>query len=218
MGIIRDLIQTIVVIVVLAVFMEMLLPRGEMRRYLKTVMGLLIILAVLQAAATAVSSQFLQDVPSLAPVGGDVPSLDQIMVAGQRLSELDRDEAAHRYREGVAQQVLALAGLNPRVAVVDAVVTTGGELQDIQSINITFSPGGGQAKAKTQETAKKELVEIEDVVVKVPRSGASPVAGEVVTPDPAEKEAAAEVARTVAEFYNLQPEQVRYEFRVLEER
>lgn len=215
MGIIRDLMQTIVVIVVLAVFMEMLLPQGAMRRYLKIVMGLLIILAVLQAAATALNSHFLQDVPDLVPVGGDVPSWEQIMVAGQSLSDLGRDEAALTYREEVAKQVLTIARLNPGVTAVDAEVKTGGEWQDIQSITITFSPGDSGIGTRDGMEPEKGLVQVDDVVIQVPGAGAAPAAGEqVTTPDPAVAEAAAQVARSVAEFFHLPPAQVQYEFRV----
>ena len=92
MDILRQLIQTIVVIVILAVFLEMLLPRGDMRRYVKMVMGLLIIVAVLQAVTGAINSDLLQEIPDVthSPFGYEPVPLEEIMAAGQSLSLLNR--------------------------------------------------------------------------------------------------------------------------------
>ena len=46
MEIIRSLVQNLIVIIILAVMLDMFLPAGEMRKYVKMVMGLLIIVAV----------------------------------------------------------------------------------------------------------------------------------------------------------------------------
>jgi stage III sporulation protein AF len=82
MDVLRELIQTIIVIVVLAVLVEMLLPGGDMRRYVKMVMGLLIIMAVLQAAAGVLNSRFMQDVPAVTVSDTGTPPLEDIMAAG----------------------------------------------------------------------------------------------------------------------------------------
>jgi stage III sporulation protein AF len=211
MGIIRELVQTIVVIVVLAVFIEMLLPRGDMRRYVKMVMGLLVILAVLQTAANAVHSELMRDVPGITMSDAGVPPLDEIMAAGKQLSELNRDEAAQKYREGIAGQVLALAGLNSKVHAVDAVVSTGGEMNEIREITSIFSTTGDQHLDGAGET--ETPVDVEPVMIDVRGNETTRDAGNAAMPGPEEKRAALEVTRAVAEFYNLQPGQVKYEFR-----
>ncbi|WP_180261144.1 stage III sporulation protein AF, partial [Desulforamulus profundi] len=44
---IKTLVQVLVIIIVLAVFLEMLLPSSQMQDYVKMVMGLLVIIVVL---------------------------------------------------------------------------------------------------------------------------------------------------------------------------
>jgi stage III sporulation protein AF len=211
MGIIRELVQTIVVIVVLAVFIEMLLPRGDMRRYVKMVMGLLVILAVLQTAANAVHSELMRDVPGITMSDAGAPPLDEIMAAGKQLSELNRDEAAQKYREGIAGQVLSLARLNSKVHAVDAVVSTGGEMNEIREITIIFSTTGDKYLGGAGKTERP--VDVEPVMIDVDRNETTRDTGNAAMPGPEEKKAALEVTMMVAEFYNLQPGQVKYEFR-----
>lgn len=211
MDVIRELVQTIVVIVVLAVFIEMLLPRGDMRRYVQMVMGLLVILAVLQSVASTVYSELMVDVPGVIVGDAGAPPLEQIMAAGKQLSELNREEAVQKYREGIAGQVLALARLNSKVHAVDAVVNTGGEMNEIRDITIIFSTNGdkhldGAGKTKTP-------VDVEPVMIDVRSDETTRDGGKATVPGPGEKQAALEVTRSVAEFFNLQPGQVKYEFR-----
>jgi stage III sporulation protein AF len=47
--IVRSLVQNLIVIIIIAMLLEMFLPNGDMRRYVKMIMGLLIIVAVIQA-------------------------------------------------------------------------------------------------------------------------------------------------------------------------
>ena len=209
MDILRQLIQTIVVIVVLAVFLEMLLPRGDMRRYVKMVMGLLIIVAVLQTVTDAVNSDLLQEIPDIthSADGYEPVSLDQIMAAGRSITESNREAAAQKYSAGVARQVLSLAGLNPDVNAIDARVLVETDTSAINSITIIFTPHNGGAPAPGGMEAE---------------SGVQPVIIDTVGPDemdennvhPTENEikSASRVASLVADFYSLRRDQVLIEF------
>jgi len=210
MDVLRELIQTLVVIVVLAVFMEMLLPRGDMRRYVKMVMGLLVIIAVMQTAAGVVNSELLREVPRVTVSDNGSPSLEDIMAAGKQLSELSRDEAARRYSEGVAGQVLSLAKLHADVNAVDARVKIGPENNSIDEITIVFNTG----TAKQAETtgAGGTVAGVQPVVINVGDDAGDGAKGAAGVPTPEERKAAAGVAGAVAEFYNLPPGQVKIEF------
>ncbi|MCG8401262.1 MAG: stage III sporulation protein AF [Firmicutes bacterium] len=209
MDILRQLIQTIAVIVVLAVFLEMLLPRGDMRRYVKMVMGLLIIVAVLQTVADTVNSDLLQEIPDITHSADSYEpvSLDQIMAAGRSLTESNREAAAQKYSAGVAQQVLSLAGLNPDVNAVDARVLVETDTSAINSITLVFTLHDGDASVPGGMEAE---------------SGVQPVIIDTVGPDdgeenniqPTENEikSASRVASLVADFYSLRRDQVQVEF------
>lgn len=212
MDMIRELIKTIVVIVLLAVFIEMILPKGDMRRYVKMVMGLLVILAVVQTAAGALNLSLMKEVPQLKVGQGDgAPPLDDIIATGKKISELNQGEAVEQYKQGIASQVLSMARLNPGVNAKEVLVSLGGELNDINEITITFGP----KSEKTKEPARSDK-NINVAPMEIEAIGNNPsgqVANEQVLVSPEEKQAAGEVARAVAQMYNLQPDQVRFEFK-----
>lgn len=100
MEIVRNLVQNLIIIVVLAVFLEMLLPAGDMRRYVKLVMGLLIIVAMLQAVAGLVRGnwQVLLPEPVKSNTSSGVTGLADIMAEGQQLSARHQSKALEEYR------------------------------------------------------------------------------------------------------------------------
>ncbi|AGL02024.1 stage III sporulation protein AF [Desulfoscipio gibsoniae] len=231
MDLLRELIQTIIVIVLLAVLVEMLLPGGDMRRYVKTVMGLLIIMAVLQAAAGVINKDFMQDIPAVTVSDTGDPPLEEIMAAGQELADTNRDKAVQQYSEGLSNQVLALAGMNPDVQPVDARVSIDGKNSDIKEITIVFnaapvggagddSGGGDTLSADSAGSGGRRAtdsrggeLDVQPVVVDIDGKETSEEVGSVTVVSPEQKQAAAGLTAVVAEFYNLKPEQVKYEFR-----
>ncbi len=210
MDILRQLIQTIVVIVVLAVFLEMLLPQGDMRRYVKMVMGLLIIVAVLQTVTGIMHSDLLRDIPDVteAPSGYTPVPLEDIMAAGQSLTDANRQEAAQQYSRGIARQVMSLAALNNDLQVVDASVGLHESTNEISSITVYCSSGAEQSPAPTTEDNAGSGIQpviISTNAKKIPdNTNVQPTAGEM--------QAASDITGLVANFYNLQREQVQVEF------
>ena len=213
MDVLRQLIQTIVVIVILAVFLEMLLPRGDMRRYVKMVMGLLIIVAVLQSVTGVINSDVLRDIPDVteARSGYQPVPLEDIMAAGQSLSDANRQEAAQQYSRGIARQVMSLAALNNDLQVVDASVQLHESTNEISSITVFCSSGAKQPPTPTaQDNAGLDGSGIQPVIISTP--GKDNPGGAGVQPTSAEMQAASDITGLVANFYNLQREQVHIEF------
>ncbi|MGB9885874.1 MAG: stage III sporulation protein AF [Moorellales bacterium] len=74
--VLTDLVRTVVLLVLLAVLVEMLLPSGELARFVRLVMGLFVLAAVLGAVG-----RFLphlgEAVPSLAPAGNGAVAVDE---------------------------------------------------------------------------------------------------------------------------------------------
>ncbi len=94
-------------IVMMTVLLELLLPAGEMRRYVRMVMGILIIVAVLQVFVGFMRWAEAQPAPSatLEPrTGPGIPDYRDYQA-----EYLKRAGAA--YQQGVARQVTALASL-----------------------------------------------------------------------------------------------------------
>lgn len=213
MDILRQLIQTIVVIVILAVFLEMLLPQGDMRRYVKMVMGLLIIVAVLQSVTGVINSDLLRDIPDVteAPSGYHPVPLEDIMAAGQSLSDANRQEAAQQYSRGIARQVMSLAALNNDLQVVDASVQLHESTNEISGITVFCSSGANRPPSPTTEdNAGPDGSGIQPVIISTP--GKDKPGGAGVQPTTTEMQAASDITGLVANFYNLQREQVKIEF------
>ncbi|HAU32170.1 MAG TPA: stage III sporulation protein AF, partial [Desulfotomaculum sp.] len=121
---IRLLVQNLIVIIMLAVFLEMLLPQSDLRRYIRLVMGLLIIVAVLQAVSSLAKSNWRQALPEQA-IGAEstgFPSLSEITAAGENLNKDQRAQAQEKYRQSLARQVSALVGVRSDVEVVSTEV------------------------------------------------------------------------------------------------
>jgi len=210
--VIRSLIQNLIVIVILAMFLEMLLPAGEMRKYVQMVIGLLIIVAVVQAVGELVHRDYTGDLPSLTGKEGD-ERLSMIMESGKKISDEQQQKAIEHYKRGLANQVIALAGINKEVPVVDAevIVNTergGANYGQISKIVMFVEKDPGKVDNRIVEG---DAASIKPVTVQVRQKPDSKewIEAETVPPD----EAVAGLIKTVANFYNLKQEQVKCVYR-----
>jgi stage III sporulation protein AF len=199
MEIIRTLVKNLIFIAMLAVFLPMLLPFGEMQRYVKMVLGLLVMVAILQAVGEAAKGSWQKEIPALTIAGGSAsaPSLAEIMAKGQKIAAVGNEQIKTRYEQGLVRQVKALAELNNEFTVKEAkVILTAddekqrnfGEVKEIQLAVV-------QKKQKTDELpdSAKEVSRLE-------------------TSAPSEfqaKEKASQLAAAIANFYNLSLDQVK---------
>ena len=211
MDIIRSLVQNLIVIIILAVFLDMFLPAGEMRKYVKMVMGLLIIVAVVQAVGNLTHWDYAGDFPALTEQG-ETAKFSEIMEAGNRLAEDQQKKAIDEYRNGIARQAMALARANDRVSLLGVEV----KVQTKQS-----EPGYGELKEmvltvgpKTESTASQSkgtiIKEVEPVTVK--SGNALTQDGTEETAERPSEEAVVGLVETLANFYNLSPEKIKVNY------
>ncbi|HIE12151.1 MAG TPA: hypothetical protein EYP63_01795 [Desulfotomaculum sp.] len=129
------LVRNLILIVVVAAFLELLLPVGEMRRYVRMVIGILVIFAVLQVLVG------LFDRTDLLP---RVTIEKQSFEGGEqsRFQEEYANRAVAAYRRGLARQVKALAGLSGlEVAEVEVVMDEkGGRYPRLMEIRLHLEP------------------------------------------------------------------------------
>ena len=210
--IIRSLIQNLIVIIILAVFLEMFLPDGEMRKYVKMVMGLLIIVAVVQAVGNLIHWDYAGDFPALT-AQEDSGKLLEIMESGKQLNEDQQQKALDEYRNGIARQAMALARANNKVSLLGVEVKVQTERGE---------PGYGQLKEMVLSVGQKtETTDLQSKGLSI--KGVEPVSvstGTAATPDRLEEsaerppeEAVAGLVATLANFYNLSPDQVKVNYR-----
>jgi stage III sporulation protein AF len=107
--VVKELVRTVVLIVLLAAVLEMLLPQENLGRFVRLVMGLFVVAAVL----TSVSKILPRTVPAtlLLPWGGAVVETEKIRRQAQALERYQQQVVQELVSEEVRRQVAALLGV-----------------------------------------------------------------------------------------------------------
>ncbi|MGI6491769.1 MAG: stage III sporulation protein AF [Peptococcaceae bacterium] len=145
MEIVRSLVQNLIVIIIIAMLLEMFLPNGDMRRYVKMIMGLLIIVAVIQAVVELGRWDYAAEFPVLTRQS-ESHELAAIMENGQRLTDEQQKKALEEYKRGIARQVMALASTNTQISLTGV---------DVKIQSERNKPGYGQVKEMHLTVAQK---------------------------------------------------------------
>lgn len=202
MDTVRLLVQNLIIIVVLAVLLEMLLPNGEMRRYTRMVLGLMVIVAVLQAVHGLSGGSLFSEVEEYAwrKVPGDNVPVN-ILEQGRKIEAENRVKAVEQYKKGLEKQILSLVALEGEVSLVGAEV----QIQDdpgqkdfgkVRQVNLIFDH-------------KKGIQQVDTVSVTVGEENREKPAAEI---PPEYAGEAGKAARVVADFYNINQDQVKVKF------
>ncbi len=209
MEIIRGLVQSIAMIVILAVFLEMLLPAGDMRRYLRLVFGILVMISVLQAVFSLLNKEGLTfDVPAviipqegIADLSGQ---LEDIMDEGSRIHASEQDRAMEEYRLGLARQIYSLASLNGTVKVVGVQVRVEDDRQ---------SPTYGRLLEVCLELHSGVQTGSNEAGNNSGEKGIEPIEIRIGDPEPTDPQIAEKIKVIIADFYNLPRDSVRVIYR-----
>lgn len=191
---IRGLIQNLVFLIVLVIFLEMFLPAGEMKRYTKMIMGLLIVLAVLQTVSSLTRKGLEINLPELTSKAS--PSdLTGILENGKKLSDYNQQQALKEYQQGLSRQVIALAK-NKEINVLKAEVQIKsepeqagyGQLEEIKLVlpEESGEKSGEETKISPVMVGKREIPKSKFLDEKIES-----------------------LKKTLAGFYNISPEQIK---------
>lgn len=219
MEIIRNLVQNLALIVILALFLEMFLPSGEMQRYVRMVLGLLVAVAIIQAAGELAHRDFTGDIPLLT-ARADSQKVAGILDEGKKMAGLNEEKALQEYRRGLSSQVLALAQMNRNVPVISAEVLLqkeegrgGGLLEEIVLVV-------AREQGAVRESGDGGMPMVEPVAVKATpnssysttQAGGQKRAGAGAGEGPS-MESVTALKKTLAGFYNIDPGKVKLVYR-----
>ncbi|MGI6552846.1 MAG: stage III sporulation protein AF [Bacillota bacterium] len=109
-SLLQEIVRNIVLIVILACFMELLAAKGEMAKYIRLVMGLFIIVAVLQPVLKIFHTGFALESISLSSIRGD-NEIHSILTRADRLSQQHQNLVAEELKEKTEQQIEAVTSL-----------------------------------------------------------------------------------------------------------
>ncbi len=220
MEILRNIVQNILVIMLLTILLEMLLPEGDMRRYIRLVMGLFVITAVLNPVLSIFHRGINLDIVNFNGVEQQA-GLTTAVARGKELAAQQKAQALAGLREKINGQVLAMARLNKTVNVTGVEVKMDEDPQSrhfgaIKQITLTTgaevkTPGKaapGAPGGPPGSPGSPGSPEVAPVEINLPDVGSARSQDKVTAaPDAGGKEK--ELQEILADFYGLAPEQIK---------
>jgi len=144
-------VKNIVFVVLFASFLELLLPNSSMQRFVRVIMGLFIMLAILNPVIDVVQNHLI---PSQVPVLGTNSASSSLILNNAAATARDREQlAAEIYKKELAQQmkvlITALDGVADAKVVISAKQSSNDKRSNlISSIVIYVAPGNPEKELK----------------------------------------------------------------------
>ncbi|MDR3270618.1 MAG: stage III sporulation protein AF [Peptococcaceae bacterium] len=163
------LVRNLIVILLLATFVEMLLPSAQMQRFVRLIMGLFVIAAVLQPVNAFLHTPLAMDIPAWVTP----PRTDVAVWAGEEPEQAAQGAIVEHYRSILSNEIRSLAlGVN---GVRDAQVSVRFvndqlrwlEQPDIASVTLTLTLYAQAAESSGQQVSEKMRVVLEIPVEKI---------------------------------------------------
>lgn len=141
---VTEWVKSIVMVVMFATFLEFLLPASSMQRFVRVIMGLFIMLAILNPLINVLHSQILPEPVTV--FGTPSSKATEIERASQAAAKGRNQLTQEMYRQDLAKQIRALLMAIDGIAEVRVAVDTNDEegsrnIGAIKSITIYVQPG-----------------------------------------------------------------------------
>lgn len=214
MDTLRLIVKSILIIIFMASFLEIVLPRSDMKRYVNLVIGLFVILAVVNPLLSVMDKDFSFDVFETAARPAD-SNTEALIRKGKELGDSQKAQAVSQYKEKLAKQVAALTRLYPDIGInhVDVEIvedTTSPEFGTLKRIVLRTDSRSGDAGDSSPGTeVRVKEVRVEDIGEDSAGQVANS-AGRIQTGGGTAETGknTAGLKDVIANFYGLTPEQV----------
>lgn len=217
MEIIKNVVREIAIIVLLATFLEMLLPKSNMKRFVQVILGLFILISILTPIANLFTSDdfaFHFEAWQYQPAASN-HQLEEILAQGQRLYEKAEEASLREYERKLENQIKALIVMIPEVNHAHVSVKVGADLRgnygQIEKVIIRiFDDPETQAVQGNQEI---QLKEVEDVIIEISQE-ATTTQQEIAATQAKRllKNTEKDVIYLVSNFYGLPSEKIEVYF------
>lgn len=146
---ISEMVRNIAVLVLLALFMELLIPFGELSRFIRLVMGLVLLAAVLNPVLGMLKQEAL--LPSFQKEDYSAETA-AILDRGEELSAQMEEQALGEYEQSTVSQIEALTSLVDGVKSVEASakIDSQGVIQNVSLIVVRSDPSLTEGELKTK--------------------------------------------------------------------
>lgn len=218
MSVLVGWLHALISLVLLLALAELILPEGSMRPYVRVILGVVLVVAILRPVVQLGASQWRLPALTLPAAGPEGP-----VAEGQRLAHVLEERARETVERQVALQASRLVELRVGVAPQQVVVDLSPEGW-VEAIRVSLGPGAGALGGQVQALAPGGRVavtwggsSVEPVTVAPIRvgqaSGSSEGAGDesVSEPDgePEAQDRARQVQAVLAAFYQIPVERVQ---------
>lgn len=217
MEVLRELVRDIAIIVLLASFLEMLIPNNQMKKFVKVVMGLFVIVTILGPIGNLIKRPVALEVNAW-QYSDHTSEFETIMTKAESFQRDTQELATKEYVQRLGDQVAAVAKLVPGVEYVEAQVKVKPPATNQYGVIEKIVLQVSSSKTKTEFVSNKvlpdedqQLVEpVEIEVHKVPAPEGKQVPKITSREQAKIKE---QLIQTVANFYGLRTEQIEFYWR-----
>ncbi|MGI6712993.1 MAG: stage III sporulation protein AF [Bacillota bacterium] len=196
---VTELVRNITVLVLIAGFLEMLLPSSEMKRFIKVVMGLFILVSILNPLLSLLNKNATCEVLAWQDPMMKNQELNTILQKGKQLSQQMDEKATEIYAENTAKQIETVVKLVKGVSKVEADVqiSKSDKDNDYGKISRVMLVIGTK-----QNSSSPALDSIKQVEVQIGPPKTQP------EQDSEKAQLKYQVIETLQNFYNLNEEQI----------
>lgn len=198
-----DIVKNVAIIILLTTFLDMLLPNTSMQRFIKVVMGLFVLLAII----TPILDLFQADYDLTAWQLSSLPEykVETVLAQGEKIVKLQGDQALEEYTNRLERQIEALVKLVPGVGVVSCKVIAEpikkvGAIAKIEKAIVWVTPA-------EQIDSGKEVEPVDPVRIQIGTLNDS-----TPTMDKFNQVVEEKIVNIIANYYNLQKEDIEIIF------
>lgn len=202
MDILKELVRNIVVIIILGALFDMLMPKSNMNRYLRLVVGLFIIGAMINPLLQLTSHPDLGSVINPLNAAEQGENIQTILNNGQDLSKKNNERGIKEFQKRIEQQIVALVELDNEIEVLKASTsfvadTKNNRFGQLKAVNLLV------AKADASKSNSNESI-VAPIDINLAPQKASPLKEK----QPISEQAKAKITKTITSFYGIAPELV----------
>lgn len=197
-----DIVKNVAIIILLTTFLDMLLPNNSMQRFVKVVMGLFVMVAIL----TPILNLFEGDFELTAWQLSSLPQhkVETVLAQGEEMAKVQQEQALVEYKSRLEKQMEALIKLVPNVQFVKCEVILEpveqiGALGKIEKVFVWVTPG--------EDTSSGGIKPVERVEINIGKENRSSSTREERDPVMEEK-----INTIITNYYNLDEQEIEIIF------
>ncbi|MGI6225443.1 MAG: stage III sporulation protein AF [Peptococcales bacterium] len=198
-----DIVKNVAIIILLTTFLDMLLPNTSMQRFIKVVMGLFVMLAILNPIVGLFKENYELSAWQLTSLPEQ--KVETVLAQGEKIVKLQEEQALVEYISRIEKQIEALVKLVPGIGNVSCKVEgtsirKTGAIAKIEKAIIWVTPEENVESGKGVRPVEPVRIQIDDQSEPIPSI------------DKHDKQVEEKIINVVANYYNISKENIEIIF------